>query len=121
MEFLSFFVVVLLMLGFLGTVAFVTAMNRVEGVAAMLFFLATLFFLSSASYNAFRQGVLAERTLNPIHNYIVKAKKDDRSGMPLLVYDMVDKKDRVIDLKGYPPEEFSEVLTADGKIMLVPK
>lgn len=61
-----------------------------------------------------------DRTLNPSHNYLVKVKKQSNVGIPLVVYDMVDKKDRVIDLEVYPPSGFSEVFATDGKIMLIP-
>ena len=107
--------------GFICMVVSVVAAEKEEGGKSFIFFLFASLFFSFASFEAFDQGKSGERTLNTAHNYLVKVKKQSNLDMPLVVYDMVDKKDRVIDLEVYPPSEFSEVFTADGKIMLVPK
>lgn len=113
--------VMLFFFGVAGMVALVILEGRGETAMSVACFVGTVFIFYIVGHGAFNQGVLAGRTLNSSHNYLVKVKKQSELGIPLLVYDMVDKKDRVIDLDVYPPSEFSEVIMADGKIMLLPK
>ena len=101
-------------------VSIITAEIGASGTSFIFFLLASLFLLFTSSA-AFDQGKSVERTLNPAHNYLVKVKKQSNLDMPLVVYDMVDKKDRVIDLEVYPPSGFSEVIIEGGKVMLIPK
>ncbi|MEK7568825.1 MAG: hypothetical protein AAB497_01795 [Patescibacteria group bacterium] len=83
-------------------------------------FIALLCYIVSG-LTAQNYGKRSETTFASTHHYIVKKKSDNADDKFLLVYDMIDKKNRVIDFEGYPPNGFSEVFTVDGKVMLIPK
>lgn len=83
-------------------------------------FIALLCYLVSG-LTAQNYGKMSETTFASTHHYLVKKKSDDATDKFLLVYDMVDKKNRVIYFEVYPPSGFIEVVTTDGKTMLIPK
>ncbi len=51
-------------------------------------------------------------------SYIVKARVSDTSGETLILYDLSSKRNRLAELKQYPPPGFKELKTMDGQNML---
>ena len=97
------------------------ARNNDGGVLVFLLMAVVSFFLSGIL--AFEQGKssLKENVLDDSHLYLVKGKGQSSFGTPLLVYDITDKRERVLVLKEYPPASLVETVTTDGKTILLPQ
>ena len=108
-------------LGVAGMLLLVFEAERDRLARTVVRFIFTCFMFFVAGVSAFKQGKVVDRELNPRHSYTVQAKGLSDFSTPILVYDMVDKRSRIIEPKEYPPVGFKETVTVDGRILLLPK
>ncbi len=87
-----------------------------SGMMSVLFAVSSATVAGIYTYDNFRQ--LDEP--RPNTTYEVKSRTTGSSGEILVLYDLNSKRNRLAELKQYPPEGFQESKMTDGQIVLVP-